>query len=234
MFSDITGWRFADNFAGRPLADIPCLSDRARSLFVRTLDAPILKRGWINIFGAIDMMRGLDYHAERFSEICKSLARDLSAGEDSLSHEAVAYLNRAGQFHTFARSEYVTQVFPAAIELIPSISRIMIFRNKHAAHRSIDAPRGEEDAEHWRHAMATGALGMRLFSPRPGKAFNPELEGVIDLATLRKKLWESSYWTINTYDAEKQEQINFILEEEHGMIIGEAYSLIERLMAWKE
>lgn len=230
MFGDISNWRFTDLNEGGALSKIERISDRARSLFVRNKDAPILKMGFINIYGAIDMMGGLDYHAENFTRVCAALAQGAVVATDAVNNEAVAYLNRAGQFHAFAKSEFVEQLVPNALDMIPSISRVMIFRNKHTAHRSIDAPRGEANIEeHWRHAQSLGTLGGRLFSPRPGKKFVVSA-GITDLETLQKELWSASFWTINTFDPRAGDQINFTLEQEHQTIIAEAYSLLERLL----
>jgi hypothetical protein len=69
---------------------------------------------------------------------------------DALHHEAFAYLNRLGQFHTFAKAFSVEHLLPRATDL-------MLFRHKHTAHRSIDAPRREDDPNlQEAHAMAFG------------------------------------------------------------------------------
>ena len=53
------------------------------------------------------MMKGLDYHHDRFMDIIESLAREEPTDEAQLLHEAVAYANRGGQFHYFAHSKFV-------------------------------------------------------------------------------------------------------------------------------
>ena len=55
---------------------------------------------------------------------------------DALNHEAVAYINRLGQFFYFAK----------AMKLQAQLSRtneLICFRHKYTAHRSIDNPRDE-------------------------------------------------------------------------------------------
>ena len=230
MFGDISNWRFTDNFEGVPLLSIPRVSDRTLSLFVRNRDKPILKTGFVNIFGAIDMMGGLDYHAEQFTQACSALAHGSQLEHAAVYHEAVAYINRAGQFHAFAKSDFVAQSLSAPMEIIPSISRIMIFRNKHTAHRSIDMPKQEETHEHWRHAQSLGSIGGRLFTPRPGRKFELNAETTKDASSLQRELWENNYLTINTWDGQSKSQVNFTLEQEHPSIIKEAYTLIERLL----
>lgn len=161
----------ADPHPGEMLSGITPLSARARSWLARvTFGIP--EGESIQAVGAVTMLEGLDYHYARFMELVNRLgpyysrilggvAADLpdrprlfptaSETEDlnALDHESVAYLNRLGQFHTYAKARGLATRLVKAHEL-------MVFRNKHTAHRSIDAPRGESQQEREHQAMAFG------------------------------------------------------------------------------
>ncbi|HET6892512.1 MAG TPA: hypothetical protein VFH31_15520 [Pyrinomonadaceae bacterium] len=120
------------------------------------------------------MLGGLDYHHdnfisrldqlapyyERYSTFLKNALEQRSGDPPStvptddergifemLNHEAVAYLNRLGQFYYFAKALKVNAHLPRAYQL-------MLFRNKHTAHRSIDAPLNEDSDLREVHATA--------------------------------------------------------------------------------
>jgi len=129
------------------------------------------------IAGAVYMLCGLDYHHRQFVIHIEQLApyytrkkaflehiRELPSGSavspqnifpteierdhlDALHHEAVAYINRLGQFVSFAKAMKLEAMCTRAKELIS-------FRNKHTAHRSIDDPRDEPFELQEMHAMA--------------------------------------------------------------------------------
>ena len=83
----------------------------------------------------------------------------------TLRHEAVAYVNRLGQLHFFAKSLGHHHLLPKTTELLP-------FRHKHTAHRSIDQPQAESADELRSQTMAFGFVHIfeggfpvfRLFS----------------------------------------------------------------------
>jgi|GEM_PF-3186787 len=129
------------------------------------------------IAGGICMLSGLDYHhcqfMSHFEQLAPYYARkkvflghiaELPSGStvspqnlfpteieknrlDALHHEAVAYINRLGQFVFFAKAMKLEVMCPRAKELLS-------FRNKHTAHRSIDDPRNEPFELQEMHAMA--------------------------------------------------------------------------------
>ena len=149
------------------------------------------------------MLGGLDYHHDNFMHAfcllapyyerlfsCLRKTNENVSGEslspfptgeerkllESLDHEALAYINRLGQFHAFAKSRNLKSLLPRASEL-------MVFRNKHAAHRSIDDPR-KEDNEHLQeaHAFAFGWIqhtiaGFPVFQIRDCNA----IVGIVEL-----------------------------------------------------
>jgi hypothetical protein len=129
------------------------------------------------IAGGVYMLSGLDYHHRQFMIHIEQLApyyarknvflehvHELRSGSpvsvsplipteierdhlDALHHEAVAYLNRLGQFVSFAKAMELEAMCLRAKELLS-------FRNKHTAHRSIDDPRKEPFELQEMHAMA--------------------------------------------------------------------------------
>ena len=121
------------------------------------------------------MLSGLDYHHSRFmagvaqlapyyqrmSALMKRAADQSQGGTvslpistncevsylDACEHEAIAYLNRLGQFWYFARAMKLQALLPRAGRLLP-------FRHRHGAHRSIDMPGHEAPESREFDAMA--------------------------------------------------------------------------------
>lgn len=166
----------ADPRPGQKLSGITPLSARARSWLARvTFGIP--EGESIQVVGAVTILEGLDYHCARFMDLVNRLEPYYSrvAGEvagdspdksgqspsrlfptvaenedlNALDHESVAYLNRLGQFFAYAKARGLATRLVKAHEL-------MVFRNKHTAHRSIDAPRGESQQEQEHQAMSFG------------------------------------------------------------------------------
>lgn len=117
---------------------------------LRSKDKTIVKEGFLNLVGAVDMMCGLDYHYDRFCTIVNELA-DLPLFDAQshqkrlhLCHEAVAYINRLGQFYHFASSDFVKNRVMNWKRSVPTIIKYKRFRDKHSAHRSLDKPQTED------------------------------------------------------------------------------------------
>ena len=78
-----------------------------------------------------------------------------------IAHDAVAYINRLGQFYAFAKAKSQNQHLVRAAELL-------IFRNKHTAHRSIDDPRKEDDyMSMWSQAVSMGGFYYMISEDGP-------------------------------------------------------------------
>lgn len=105
MNNSIHSWNITDPGSPLPLHEVQPVSARALSLIVRNKGTRILETGFINIQGGIEMMEGLNYHFDRLCTI-QRLAADQKADHAALRHEAVAYINRAGQFYNFATSAF--------------------------------------------------------------------------------------------------------------------------------
>jgi len=174
----------ADPMPGVPLAQIAALPLRAQAWLARVSGDPTFPDDRsVQVVGAVHFLEGLEYHYQSYmahiratdayfshvSAHTASLASAESAGSvafpvpteserphvDALDHEAIAYLNRLGQFYYFARALDKADQLRRASDL-------MSFRNKHVAHRSIDSPRGEDAAHLRMQAMAFGFYRITL------------------------------------------------------------------------
>lgn len=158
-------WNLVDPAPELPLANIESVSVRASALVARSSSA-LLREHFVQIIGVTSMLAGLEYHYANFLSVLSGLpaqfGRDISAAQ----HEAIAWLNRVGQFHYFSRSELVARRLPAVST--PRIEYVLPFRMKHAAHRSIDVPRKDTGNQQLNHAMMLSALGGSLWIPRSG------------------------------------------------------------------
>jgi hypothetical protein len=167
---------FPDPFATLPLAEIYPISTRARSWLARASRLKEFSHALsVQIAGGVFMLSALDYHHcqftvrvnqlapyyERMNAFLGRTAHQLQASAasrpitteterghlDALDHEAVAYINRLGQFFYFAKSIKLEVLLPRAREL-------QAFRHKHTAHRSVDNPRDESPEAREMQAMA--------------------------------------------------------------------------------
>jgi hypothetical protein len=175
------------------------VSERAIALMMRNRNIPILNTDSLRIYGAVEMVAGMEYHHDNFVRLCRQRAGGQQGDDLCFQHEAAAYLNRMGQFEKFVRSAFVKQVIPHAN--IPTISRLMVFRNKYAAHRSIDDPwKGDTPESQVSHArsLSTKLFG-HLFTPRAGA---PALAGEPFRTTEEriKYQWSSAHLTFQIFD----------------------------------
>lgn len=228
--NDRENWRLEDPHPGVSLEMITPISVRAQAVLVRS-SASILRQHFLAVKGAIDMMDALDYHFENYGR-ARSQMREvdeliweqfrtaeaatlrfqkqqaLAPAYRSALHEAVAYLNRLGQFYKFARSEKVQGIAGAMLEL-PRMSALIKIRNKVTAHRAVDDPRRGESSHF--HEMSAFALS-RASGLHYGK-----VNGL----------------TVMTYQVKvsDHEFENFCLEVDHSIIMQECYGLISAVLA---
>jgi hypothetical protein len=229
VVTDIQNWRIPDPCPGQSLSDINPVSLRTATLIARSTNRPILQRGFVNVYGAVEMMKGLDYHHRNAMQSIDQLAAlqgfsgEEEAAFSSLLHELVAYLNRAGQFLYFVRSRFVTETIGDTTPLIPTLAGLKRFRDKHTAHRSIDDPHVEDTPDlQVVHAMVLTPLIGRLFGPKPG-------ESLKDAGLGKERPWLKGYLTyqlpMGTPDPDE-----LVIERDHPRIMEEAYSVLERLL----
>lgn len=237
IFKSIRNFSGADPLPGVPLEMISPLSKRAYVLMMRSRDKALLHEGFLNIAGAIEMLAGLEYHHDNVLRLSQRLADGEALDEAFLYHEAVAYVNRLGQFYYFAKSELVSKAVNDGLAIIPTIRRFLPFRMKHAVHRSLDDPRDETEDIRILQAMSLSRAWGRMMTLKPGAA-PPHLpsEAVLDeagMAQFRQMQWRNSYVTFQLFDEGASSYLNLILEKEHPTISAEAYQLLSAVILWE-
>jgi hypothetical protein len=220
-----------------PISEIFPIAKRTMVLLLRNHHKQIVETNFLNVYGAVDMIGGLEYHHANFMVLVEKLSEISIMSDDkdserlillqNLRHEAVAYLNRIGQYYHFANSRFVKQHISNSIEFIPTIIKLKFFRDKHASHRSIDDPRNEDDP----HAQMIQAWGLSSVSALQYSAKDPSkaLRTMGDMFD-SKKLWLDAYVCFQMRGRGKNEFIDFSVEREHPKVLIEAFSLIETLI----
>jgi hypothetical protein len=236
-FKSIANFNCLDPKAGVPLETVWPLSQRAYILMLRNRTRPALQSGFLNVMGAIEMLEGLEYHHDNVLNLSQHLANGEAVEEACLYHEAVAYVNRLGQFYYFARSRLVSQAVGNPLGRIPTILKFMPFRMKYSAHRSIDAPCGETENTQILQAMSLSSAVGRMMTLKPG-AMNvlPPPSNIVDSAALdrfRQQLWQNNYVTFQLFDEDAQTHLNLTVEKEHPIISVEAYELLATVILWE-
>jgi hypothetical protein len=221
----------------KPLNEVFPISQRIMSLLVRNQTKQIIEDNFISVYGAVDMVGGLEYHHNNFQALVERRSKlsicfnyqdeERRIIEQNFRHEAVAYLNRVGQLFHFADSEWLKQHIPNSIQLVPTISKCKIFRDKHTAHRSIDKPRGDDSHAQTIQAWGLSSVSALMYSPKgEASVINPAQD-----PDYERKLWCDHYLTFQIRDKGHNEFINFCLELEHPKIISEAFNLVETLIS---
>jgi hypothetical protein len=200
-----------------PLEEISSLSGKACSLFLRTFLEVPTPEAWKSLSAIWWILAGLEYHYNNYINLYQSLTEGESTVKPYLQHEIVAYLNRMGQFYFFAKSPYVKTTGIDSEAIIPTIRKLIIFRNKQASHRSIDDPRKESEEEHWAHMHS---LMSTIMIPKAGSS------GSIS----KENMYQNCYFQYQTYDAVTQSTVFFVLEQDHKDVIQEAYNLFEQVV----
>lgn len=161
----------------------------------------------------------MEYHHDRFLGLIDGLASGAVEDPAPLRHEAIAYLNRVGQYWYFAKSDFVVQQL--GVVSIPRLDELMMLRNKHAAHRSIDNPR-KADTEHAQevHAMCMSGYGGSMWIPKEP----------IATEELPRPHWGRAYLVFQMHTESSNDIVEFVLERDHYEIIKEAYGVIEALL----
>jgi hypothetical protein len=235
MINDIASWRIIDECPELPLDMVFPISKRAACLIARNKANRLLKTNFLNIQGAVDMMKGLDYHHDNFMKLIHRLAEvDLSDEAQGLkvylSHEVVAYLNRLGQFHYLIASDFVKEHCSDATALASTIKKFVVFRMKHSAHRSIDKPRGESARIQETQAMSLSSIGGNTFEPKPANPCNLlEVKTTADMLAYRRNNWIKCYFSQQLITDDPEIAYSFSIEKEHLTIMREAYAVLEKV-----
>ena len=220
--NDARNWNRNDPRANLELNEIEPVSDRALSLLDRSCKT-FLNDNYIQISGAISMMRGMDYHHENFRHVVSQILdppKDSGRYLSAMRHEAVAWINRVGQFQAFSRSDFIKNHI--GLQNTPRINGVMPFRNKHTAHRSIDQPRPDDtDRLKLHHAVILSDLNGVSWRPRK----NISLENLENFSlenfftqSIRPSDTHCPVWHLQLKNGESQE-LN--IEEDHLDIMNE-------------
>jgi hypothetical protein len=236
-------FRIEDPSPGVPIDKIVPISKKTWALLARHQGSPSLKTGFLNVYGAVDMIDGLEHHYSHFIALVDRLCtvpaftNESKAIERQLCHEVVAYLNRMGQFYYFTKSKFVARHITDATRLIPTIHKFKPLRDKHAAHRSIDYLR-PEDSPGVRQLQALGlsSVGSFGFSPKQKskassilKELHSQLLSDVQLYNSKTR-WKECYVGLQMRVTAKNEFVDFFLEKEHPIISQEAFKIIELLL----
>lgn len=237
MFKGIEHFSGRDPDPGRSLEEIRPLSRRAYSLMIRSRTKPLLQERFLNIVGAIEMVAGLEYHHDNIVRTSAQLAAGAPVDDLNVFHEAVAYVNRMGQFYYFTKSKFVARAVPAATSWIPAIEKYIVFRMKHAAHRSIDSPRDEPEHVQLSHAMSltrAWGMGMKLKPGAPEIIWSGQMKADSPEARAFDRLqWQTRHITFQIYDADHDKHVHLTIEREHEQICSEAYALLSAVILWE-
>ncbi len=229
--NDIREYRVVDRHAGIPLDLIEPLSERAWTLVARSSENKLLHREYLTIAGAVEFLRGFEYHAQRYRSLVEALATSESTLLESLSpekrpsnqhidHEAVAYINRLGQFYYFATSRLVLSVIPKPKLRIKRITELMIFRNKHSAHRSVDWPKEGDTPENRPYQAMSMCCSLGATTWLMNEPKRP-VDGKVPMWKQAVRQYQIS--SGNTW-------MDFVVERDHPIVIGEAYVLFQDLL----
>lgn len=143
---DVKNWRVDDHFPGVAIDDIPLLSDKLNTLYARAIDREHLQSSFLQLAGVIFMAKELEYHFSNFQRLVNFAGlptverfngSERNKSIDEAKFEAIAYINTVGRINAWIH--HIDAHAPKIAEISQS------FRNKHTAHRSIDATRGESD-----------------------------------------------------------------------------------------
>lgn len=235
---DANNFPVIDPDPGIPLAQVFPVATRARALVARNKQHALVQSNFWNIWGAVDMIEGLEHHHSSFlatiGELSTFETMNFTPAGDGLRrqlhHEVVAYLNRLGQFYSFARSQFVTARIPNVYDLLPTIINFNEMRDKHAAHRSIDAPRRESEQVQWLQAWALSSLSSHLFQAKQEQQEHDIQQNVLEPLVNSIACWKDRYVGFQMKRANGEHFVDFFLEREHPVILSEALEVVEQLV----
>lgn len=215
--NDPKNWNIVDPFPSRDLKEIESYADRALALYARNKNK-IGDNGHFEIFGAIRMLQGLEYHNNNFLEIDSKVERydriktdkntmlriesdpERSKNLNMLKHEVIAYLNRLGQFQEFYESDFSKDAINGVEKT--TIKKSLWLRHHYSAHRIIDKTEKSRTDKDYRLAM----------NFESGYLFN----GKGDLM-LQYQLPNGRFW-------------NFNMRESHNEIMKEAFNIVKAVV----
>lgn len=218
--NDRRTWNFADPYPDIALDEIEHIPSRAKALIYRSQSA-LLHTHFVQIVGVKSILSGLDYHYNGFMEMLRRLERPPGPAFEAVRHEAVAWLNRVGQLYYFLKSKLVSDRL-SDIQM-SAIDAVMPFRQKHTAHRSIDAPKKEDSpASQLYQAMSMSEVGGALWYSRNG----PPWQFMLPSA-------ETHYlcFQIPLEDGGRATHVELNIELQHPLVMNEGYAVLAKLLS---
>jgi hypothetical protein len=221
MPQNASNWSQIDPYPEVPLEAIQDPDLRIMALLARRSSAPIMQTHNLNIKGAAESLSGITYHAKQHERLLWSETNQEEALRAEMRHEITAYFNRCGQFYYFLKSDPVKEILSGIEKSCTELNRVMLFRHKITAHRSIDKP-WREDTIELQVAQALALLG-RTWEPKSEKAAKQELT-----EEPRKSLRGSHYLIYKVHDAENC--IQFSIERDHQKLFSECEAALSRIV----
>lgn len=192
-------YKFQDKHSEKDLEDIYPLSERAFSLMSRNIEKINIDFGAMNVIGILDILEALDYHYSNFIHL-KETDNNINQ-----KHEVVAYINRIGQLHYLAKSDFIKNIIPEVKTLLSKVEDIKEFRMKNTSHRSIDFPKGVSEEYQNRQAFSLLGIDTLLFLGKQQYVLPTEVEN-------------ETIWNF------------FTPEEDHKILMNQTYKLLETII----
>lgn len=222
FWNSIDSYQFHDRYSKFDLAEIPDDISRIQSLIVRKKQHELVASNFYTLAGALEILKGMRYHFQNVLKLTAELGIEVFPENritELIEHESIAYLNRAGQFYHFSTSDLITPLIGKIKEIAPTLCDANVFRNKHAAHRSIDKPRKEDTLYlQEQHAISLNKYGGAQWGPKPGTKPSEN----------RLAMDYSQYYFISQVQLDDGKTVLFFsVERDHPKITSEAYAVYE-------
>lgn len=221
MPQNASNWSQIDPYPNLALEEIQDPELRIMALLARNASSRIMKTNCLNIMGAVESLSGIAYHAKQHERLLWSENTQEEALRAGMRHEITAYFNRCGQFYYFLKSDPVKEILSGIEKSCAELNRVMLFRHKITAHRSIDKPFPEDTIE-LQVAQALALLG-RTWEPKSEKAAKQELS-----VEPRKSLRGTHYLIYQVRNAENC--IQFSIERDHQKLFSECEAALTKIV----
>lgn len=192
-----------DPFPQKSIERISSYADKSAALYCRNRKS--IKKGFLQIVGAIFALRGLEYHYNNFINLTQKINpknhTEIFANsriiKDS-SHEMIAYLNILGQFREFYESELFKEQHQGLKK--SKMKKYLYLRDNYSAHRVIDRTKHDEKDYYLEILMNVGSL------------------------------WNKNGDREFQYHNKKGKLVCLDLRSEHKLIMEEAYNIIKLII----
>jgi len=222
-------WRVEDPVPGVDLAAIAPISLRALSLLARRTHLVTDRNDHYRLTGVIDIIEGLEYHHSNWLGIVNECRAGSVYKGAAATHEIIAYFNRLGQFYYFATSSFVSTRAPNAVASLQEVLRLIPFRHKIAAHRSIDQPRPGDQGEDERRYFTVNK-GCLLIIPQEDGCTMPPAPCMGNTMNEMKAEMLNRGTPAYQLSVDPQTWIQFAPERDHVKVMDDCFSLFSQLL----